>query len=399
MLFLVTIIYSMIQYTYQRYMNGYMCVKSYFYYLFMMNKYILHWSIETKKVDIDITTANKVIVMFNHPKVLDGIFVYKYLLERFPDHTVLFMVKKELTNLPLVGNFFKENCICLKRNIKEDEKNIKETVNRFMLHNNKLVVAIFPEGTTFCKESAERSIKWCNSSNIQPYNNVLCPRKSGIKLLQKIINPDLIMNNTMYYLDDIHHNKTDYEIELLNLNTIHRCKIIEDTVDPSINFNKELYNLWRDKDRLLKCEYDILENIYNIIDKYYDIHPNIIKKSYLYFQTTKLLILSIPIALYCYGILYTLTGIVVFITSYLYHIHSKLKIVDMLSSSILVILSYYHMTNPLSIILMTSGIVSYFIGYICYVYLNMVNVSTLFHNLLHILCIMHIIVEFIFMFL
>ena len=52
-------------------------------------------------------------------------------------------------------------------------------------------------------------------------------QKNGIKLINDNLKPDLILNNTIYYMDDINQNKTLYEKDLLHLNIIHKCKIIE----------------------------------------------------------------------------------------------------------------------------------------------------------------------------
>ena len=405
MLFIFTILYTLvyISYTYniQRYIiiNDIKTIfQTYFKYLFIINKYLHNWSIEIEETinyKKEFNNNNKLLVILNHPKILDGLFVYNYLINKYPEHFVLFIIKKELINIPLIGKFIHNNFICLERNLNRDKPYLIEQINKYMNIHNKLIIVIFPEGTTFCKETKQKSDNWCNKNNYEKYNNLLCPRISGTKIIYDTFKPDLILNNTIYYMDDINHNKTNYEYELVNFNIIHRCKIIEDILPNNIDFEKELYNIWKNKDELLKQEYIKLKNLYNTIDKYYDIHPKIIKKNDLMFQTTKIFILLIPIGLYLYGYLYTFNVILVFITSYFYHKYNKFKLLDIILSSILIFQSYYNMKHKLSILFMSFGIISYFIGKL----FSYHDLGILFHNLLHIFCAIHIIIEFIIEFL
>lgn len=380
-----------------------MCIKNYYYYLFLLNKYLFNWSIELESINNKNNTENniipnKILVCSNHPRLLDGFFICKYLLDKYPEHTVLFIVKKDLIKLPVIGNYIKNNFICIERNITIDQPYIINEVNKYKSIYNKLIIVIFPEGTTICKETITKSNNWCELNNIQKYKNVLCPRISGIKLINDIFKPDLILNNTIYYIDDLYQNKTLYEKDLLNLNIIHRCKIIEDILPNNIDFEIELYNIWKKKDELLTQEYIKLNKLYSIINKYYNIHPELIKKNDLMFQTSKLFLLFVPIAFLCHGYIYALNTFLVFITSYLYHKYNEFKDIDILFSSTLIFLSYYYMSNILSLIFMTIGIISYFIGKIFDKYFNMYDLSIFFHNLLHIFCAMHIIIEFIIQF-
>jgi uncharacterized membrane protein YiaA len=66
----------------------------------------------------------------------------------------------------------------------------------------------------------------------------------------------------------------------------------------------------------------------------------------------------------------------------------------MFFSILLIIYSFYHMDNYVSYIFMISGIVCYIIGLLCSYYICN-DIGILFHNLLHILCAVHIISEFI----
>ena len=408
MLFIFTIIYTLLYFSYThniiKYINFFNIIELnntkrilqiYFKYLFILNKYLYNWSIEldeTSNYKKEFNNSNdKILVISNHPKILDGLFIYHYLTNKYPEYFILFVIKNELTNLPFIGSILKNNCICLERKLDKDKPYLIEQINKYINIHKQIIIVIFPEGTTFCKETKKKSNNWCDKKNYEKYNNLLCPRISGTKIIYDTFKPDLILNNTIYYMDDINHNKTNYEYELVNFNIIHRCKIIEDILPNNIDFEKELYNIWKNKDKLLKQEYIKLKNLYNTIDKYYDIHPKIIKKNDLMFQTTKIFILLIPIEIYLYGYLYTFNVILVFITSYFYHKYNKFKLLDMILSSILIFQSYYNMKHKLSILFMSFGIISYFIGKL----FSYHDLGILFHNLLHIFCAIHIIIEFI----
>lgn len=258
MFFLFTIIFTFVYFLYNSVLKTEIDINRYYEYLFKLNKYLLNWSIETEG-DINATSNdNKILMLCNHPKILDGLFIYRYLMDLFPEHKIIFVAKKELCNIPLIGNIIKNNNICLERNFYNDEVYIKTTLNNYIKKYDKLIIAIFPEGTTYCKETILKSNNWCELNNLNKFQNVLAPRISGIKLINNIFKPDYIINNTIYYLDDIDHNKSNYEISLLNFDIIHRCKIIQESLPKDFNFEKDLYNLWLEKDTLLTNEYNKL---------------------------------------------------------------------------------------------------------------------------------------------
>jgi 1-acyl-sn-glycerol-3-phosphate acyltransferase len=410
MFFLFTILYTYIYFVYSQ-IDKYVTntwiynsaplkkeinINRYYEYLFKLNKYLLNWSIETdKRININTNIHNKILVLCNHPKVLDGLFIYKYLMNLFPKHKIIFVVKKELCNIPLIGDIIKNNNLCLERNFHTDEIYIKNTLNKYITQYDKLIIVIFPEGTTYCKETIEKSNNWCKLNNLNNFKNVLSPRTSGIALINDIFKPDYIINNTIFYLDDINHNKNNYEISLLNFDIIHRCKIIQEHIPINFDFKNNLHYLWLKKDKLLTNEYNKLDKLYNLVTKYYNINSNLIIKSELNYQTVKLYILFLPLGLYCYGIIYSINVVLCFMTSYLFHKFNKYRYLDILISSILITLSFYHSTHKLSYLFLILSIICYFIGYLFNIYLQMYDISILFHNLLHIFGILHIIIEFI----
>jgi 1-acyl-sn-glycerol-3-phosphate acyltransferase len=393
MLFVFSILFTFVYCSYNSFIYKKINERNYINKLFILNKYLFNWSIDVEEKYIS-KNENKILAMFNHPNILDGFFVLKYLLNKYPEHKIIFVVKKDLIKLKIIGDFIKNNFLCLERKLEKDKPYIEERLNYFINKYPKIVVAIFPEGTTFCKETILKSNNWCDKNNIKHFNNLLSPRKSGIDIIKQILKPDIITNNIMYYMDDLYRNKTVYEKDIFKFNIVNSCKIISNKVDiDKYNING-IYNIWRDNDKILSEEYKKLNNIYNTINKYYYLSNNLIKKNELMFQTTKIFLLLIPFTIYLNGFIYSINVLIVCLTSLLYHRYGKYRYVDMFFTSLLILHSYYYIEYNVSFIFMSSGIVCYFLSLFFDYYVSN-DLSILFHNLLHILCGFHIIMELI----
>lgn len=81
-------------------------------------------------------------------------------------------------------------------------------------------------------------------------------------------------------MDDLYHNKTNYENQIFKNDVIHSCKIISKNVRKE---DLDIYKLWRDNDILLDNEYKKLDIIHYYINKYYYLNGNLIKKNQLIF--------------------------------------------------------------------------------------------------------------------
>lgn len=162
MLFIFSIIYTFLEYFYQSIFYKNLSTKEYINRLFILNKYLLNWSIDISNEDIEDKStkdsSNRILAMFTHPKILDGFFALKYLTDKYPDHKIIFVVKKELINLHFIGKFINENYLCLERKLEKDEPYIRQRLTYFMSKYPKIVIAIFPEGTTFCEETVKNQM-------------------------------------------------------------------------------------------------------------------------------------------------------------------------------------------------------------------------------------------------
>ena len=398
MFLFILIISTFFVYVYQKILYKNINLKIFIDYIFNINKFLFQWSIESETLNLlsNYKNKNRILAFFNHQSLLDGLFILKYLTDIYPEHKIIFVVKKDLIKIPIIGKYIENNFICLERKIIQDKDYMIKKINEYTHNYTKIVIVIFPEGTIRCTETVIKSNLFCKKNNIQILNNLLCPRYSGIDLINKEFKPDIILNNIIYYLDNNPYkfSKCIYEYELLNNNLPYKCKIITDTINKiDINFEWEIYNIWKQNDKILDLEYCKLNNIYNIIDKYYNIHPNLIQKNDLMFQTSKLFLLLVPISIYVNGYIYGLNTFIVFCTSFLYHKYQKYKLLDIICSICLIILSYFYISHLYSFIFMTIGIISYFLGLIVYKYFKFDNIFIFFHNLLHIFCSIHIIIE------
>jgi 1-acyl-sn-glycerol-3-phosphate acyltransferase len=255
MLFILGVIYTIIDYIYQILFNEQFNISEYIKRLFILNRYILNWTIKSNELNYIDKNSERILVLFTHPKITDGIFALKYLTSEYPNHKVVFVVKKELVDMFLLGDYFKNNFICLEKDYSKDETYIVETLTKIMEEHEKIVIGMFPEGTTYCFETVEKSNKWCDNNNIPRFRRLLCPRTRGFELIKNLFNPTQMLNNIIYYEDDINHNKTNYEIDLLKFDIVHKCNIISESI-----VEDDIYKVWRRNDKLLDKIYTYQSN-------------------------------------------------------------------------------------------------------------------------------------------
>ena len=75
-------IFTISNYLYQKIVFKDISLKKYIDQLFILNKYLFNWSIEYEKEDDhNINNINKILAIFNHPTILDGLFILKYLIK------------------------------------------------------------------------------------------------------------------------------------------------------------------------------------------------------------------------------------------------------------------------------------------------------------------------------
>jgi len=262
-----------------------------------------------------------------------------------------------------------------------------------MNKHQKIVILLFPEGTTHCKETFDKSNDFCKKKNINPFHNLLAPRVSGFKIIKKIFKPDEITNNIIYYLDDIDKNKIVYERDILKYDIIHRCKILSSSVGNS-DTDIDLFKVWRENDDILKTEYKKLRDIHDTVVKYYNVNNNLINKNYLMFHTAKMLILLLPVGYYLYGLFFSAIVVIVFLTSLMYHKHGENKKYDIFFSTILFSLCLYNASHHISYFFLSLALISYLLGLFFSNILNYNDIGILFHCILHILSATHILIEF-----
>lgn len=221
--------------------------------LFIINKYLMGWKLlstfpENYYMLDNIDNDKYILALFNHPTLIDSFFCLKYLINKFPEHEIVFVIKEELTKLFLIGNYFKKHHICIKRNFDQDKQYIINKINSIKLNNKKTIIVLFPEGTTFCKETILKSNNWCLKNNIDNFKNIIAPRILGYNLIKEHFMPNIILNNIIIYLDDLKCNKSRYENDIFKCNkNVSICNIHTNIVD----IDKDITNLWRENDNYI----------------------------------------------------------------------------------------------------------------------------------------------------
>lgn len=161
----------------------------------------------SKKVRENINNENNILLISNHNSLTDFFHFISYVNIYHPQHRIVFVTKKDFSQIPILGNIIEKNCILLENDIMKDEYNIKKSIENIKRKNKKNIIIFFPEGKIFNNDNVERSNKWCNKINIEPFKKVVCPHYKGLYYIIKYFNPDKINSCFLYFNDDMNNNK------------------------------------------------------------------------------------------------------------------------------------------------------------------------------------------------
>jgi 1-acyl-sn-glycerol-3-phosphate acyltransferase len=149
--------------------------------------YILHnffkihfYTNSTNKIKEIFENKKQIMVIQNHLSEIDSLFYYSLFDNNKNDYYNSITLMKKGVAYQLLGigiiDFFGGD-VFLSRNIVRDSLNI-DNISKY---NN--AIYLFPEGTTFTKETKMRSDLFCKSQNLPIYDYVLYPRVTGISMI------------------------------------------------------------------------------------------------------------------------------------------------------------------------------------------------------------------------
>lgn len=189
-------------------------------------------------------------------------------------------VKDSIKYLPVMGwSWFFNEFIFLKRNAAKDLANMGNCLNNFGEYVNPIMMVLFAEGTRFTPKKHEAAIKYAEEHSIEPFKYHLNPRPKGFAFCVKHIknegnnnnelkNDVIVVKNTAGTIKSIWNvqiafNENKYSRSMLNfyslinqvpiIGDVYLERIAIDSIDSSSDekLNDFLYNLYREKDRLM----------------------------------------------------------------------------------------------------------------------------------------------------
>lgn len=370
--------------------------------VFQFNKWLYGWQ-QHVHINNTISKHNKILMIGNHMNLTDMFQLQQMINTQFPEHKMVCLIKEQITNIPLFGKFIRNNHIVIGNNHEKNILSIEKCMNR--LNPDKIILFIFPEGGVYHKDNIRKSDKWCKSLGILPYQSCMSPKTRGLYTILNAFSFDSVLQCYLTYPDDIKREKgVNYSDYLIN-NLPRISEIYIKDISHFFNniyllsydeFSEHIYNYWREVDKTITDIYINYENLRNDYIKHkYKFH-DIADYNYITWNSSKYIIVFIPIAYLTHGILYSVSLITLLFTSYQYHIHNQMKNADMFMSVFIISMSYIYNTHLHSNIVLAIGVGFYIIEKCIERYLKTSNTPILYyiHSMLHTFCYLHLLVEF-----
>ena len=182
-------------------------------------KYIMLTKIEIKGID-NISSNQKYFVASSHQSVFETFF-----LQTIFDNPV-FILKKELTRIPLFGWYLKKmGCISIDRNkISRENLNFSDEVGKVIKNTNKILI-IFPQGTRKSFDDRSKFKKGfsriyndlniaclpvaINSGRVWPKRGKLIPNQRITVSILNMLPPGIEQNELANQVEQIIYNELD----------------------------------------------------------------------------------------------------------------------------------------------------------------------------------------------
>lgn len=245
--------------------------------------FILHYFFQSEFYTNDNSIIKKmfnekkqIIVIQNHLSEIDTMYYHSLFDNNIYDYyNSISLMKKQIAYQAIgigIINFFGGD-IFLSRNIVRDSFNI----NNISKSNN--VIYFFPEGTTFCTETKNKSNAFCKLQKLPIYKYVLYPRITGLEMIIKNNNINQIYDLTCifdnmsikkygenfslgYFLNNRFPKKILINIKKFNINSKNINKQAEDIFKYKNNL---IENFNGDFNKYQKIKYNYTEGIYSFI--------------------------------------------------------------------------------------------------------------------------------------
>lgn len=147
-------------------------------------------------------TAERILLISNHVKLIDYITLHKVLIDLYPEHLPVFVSVDKVKKIPYYGDIFSKYYIFI--NKKDTKKSIEFMIEKCIeLKTKKVVMVLFPEGDIYRDKNVDKSNEYCIKNNIRKFDNVLCPKIRAYDIALKHFEPEQIKLTRLRYSDCI----------------------------------------------------------------------------------------------------------------------------------------------------------------------------------------------------
>jgi 1-acyl-sn-glycerol-3-phosphate acyltransferase len=178
--------------------------------IFLTTRYIMGCNITCEQLAL----KDRVLVICNHPTILDFIYLMHWAKAQNRLKDIRFVSKDSIGNIPGIGKYVKQSQCLISRDFEKDYSQIINFCQK-LSHKAKYILVIFPEGTTICPESKEKSINFSKSNQKPFFKKTLYPRHRGLELILKHLLIEQFLDLTLFYNDDRNCYKCNYDIDIL----------------------------------------------------------------------------------------------------------------------------------------------------------------------------------------
>jgi 1-acyl-sn-glycerol-3-phosphate acyltransferase len=188
------------------------------------------------------------LILANHPGFLDGFYLAKWAISQNVLHRIKFIVAEWVTNIPLPG-FNKDHFIKVKRDWTSDKETLSKAICQLP---EDAIVFIFPEGTTFCPGSLEKTVDYARKHHLPVYKYLMYPRYKGLELMLQVGKWGALYDMTLHYSARLDNPFSGSDFEYLLWGNYPRtCSIEWHKIKeiPTKHIDTWLQHLWTIKDR------------------------------------------------------------------------------------------------------------------------------------------------------
>jgi 1-acyl-sn-glycerol-3-phosphate acyltransferase len=177
--------------------------------IFLTSRYIMGCNLTTEPIAL----KDKVLVISNHPTILDFIYILHWAKVHNRIQDVRFIAKDSIGSIPIYGKYIKKSQCLITRDFEKDYDNIINFCKKIS-NKPRYILVIFPEGTTINPETKEKSLNFTKNNQKPLFKKVLYPRHRGLELILKHLLIEQFIDLTLFFNDDRELYKCNNDIDV-----------------------------------------------------------------------------------------------------------------------------------------------------------------------------------------